>query len=82
MVTNYARALPLSSRSSVNVGGAERKISLAVGVGLALAGLMSSGRARRALTMIQPMLSVTAAATRMTQSPTIRTVAVRLRFTV
>src|SRR5262245_14913817 len=62
MVTNYARALPLSSRSSVNVGGTERKISLAVGVGLALAGLMSRGRARRALTMAGTSLALRGAA--------------------
>ena len=62
MVTNYARALPLSSRSSVNVGGTERKISLALGVGLALAGLMSKGRARRALTMTGTSLALRGAA--------------------
>lgn len=62
MATNYPRAFPLSNRPSVNVGSAERKMSLALGVGLALAGLIAKGRKGRALTMTGTSLALRGAA--------------------
>jgi uncharacterized membrane protein len=63
MTTNYARALPHSSRSSVNVGSTERKISVAVGLGLALGALLAPrGRTRRALAMTGTSMALRGAA--------------------
>jgi uncharacterized membrane protein len=62
MRTNYVRRYPQSGRWSVNVGRAERKLSLALGVGLALAGLMSRGRMRRAPTTTGTSMALRGAA--------------------
>jgi uncharacterized membrane protein len=63
MATNYARQFPLSKRASVNVGRTERKLSLAVGVGLALAALLAPrGRTRRTLAMTGTSLALRGAA--------------------
>ena len=63
MTTNYAHVFPHSSRTSVNVGSAERKISVAVGVGLALAALLAPrGRTRRTLATTGTSLALRGAA--------------------
>jgi uncharacterized membrane protein len=63
MATHYARTVPHWGRTSVNVGPRERKLSVGLGVGLALASMFAPrGRARRTLATTGASLAIRGAA--------------------